>query len=153
MCCIIFLDLDPIESHYSKSLIGLPLTSHLGSFSPPVKPTRFSGIWIRMPSFTVLLASFSPPVLHYKWSLSTNEYMSKNTLHVQRAGCVVVRVELKQMLMVMEYQSGVMNGSTASPTSFRGNILIFNTHPHPAAEILGPWISSDAFQHPSWLSF
>lgn len=44
------------------------------------------------------------------------------------------------MLMVMEHQNGVMNRGTATLTSFRGNILIFNMHPHPPTEIPQPWI-------------
>lgn len=96
MCCIISSTLPWL--FYCIALLNI-FDWPAPHISPPlsslaVKPTRSSVIWIWIPSFTVLLASFSPPVLHYKWSLSTNEYMSKNTLLVKRAGCVVVRIGL-----------------------------------------------------------
>lgn len=44
------------------------------------------------------------------------------------------------MLMVMEHKSGVMNRCTATQASFTENILMFNMHLFPPAEILQPWI-------------
>lgn len=42
----------------------------------------------------------------------------------------------------MEHQSAVMNRGTATPTSFKENILIFNMHPLQPTEIPQPWIHS-----------